>query len=148
MFKKKRPGAGIAVVAFLAVAAAGVAGLAFVTQSQQDSDVAAPQTSGVQHYPAAGSTIRMLFVDTTDDERVSPPSGPLYASFMKGTMPSHRMMAIVQSDSNCAADAEGVSHCLNVLHLANGSVLTVRHNHRMMDVPCLSPGEHVLVSPV
>ena len=77
MFRKKRPGAGIAVVAFLAVAAAGVAGLAFVTQSQQDSDVAAPQTSGVQHYPAAGSTIRTLFVDTTDDERVSPPSGPL-----------------------------------------------------------------------
>ncbi|MGZ4137590.1 MAG: hypothetical protein ACXVPX_08475 [Actinomycetota bacterium] len=61
--------------------------------------------------------------------------------------PAGPMMATVLSDANCAPDADGVSHCLNRLRLDSGSELTVRHNHRMIEVPCLSPGERVLVEP-
>jgi hypothetical protein len=56
------------------------------------------------------------------------------------------MMATVVSDINCAPDAQGVSHCENQLRMTDGTMLTVRHNHRMMDTPCLSPGEHILVT--
>lgn len=59
----------------------------------------------------------------------------------------HRMRAIVLSDSRCQPDAAGVSHCLNRLRLANGRTVTVVHDHRMMNMPCLSPGEHVVVTP-
>jgi hypothetical protein len=55
------------------------------------------------------------------------------------------MMATVMSDTNCAADAQGVSHCHNQLRMNDGTMLTVQHNHRMSDTPCLSPGEHILV---
>jgi hypothetical protein len=60
---------------------------------------------------------------------------------------THRMRAVVLTDTRCNADAMGVSHCLNVMRLANGTVITVVHDHRMMDMPCLDPGEHVTLTP-
>jgi hypothetical protein len=57
------------------------------------------------------------------------------------------MRALVLTDTRCAADAQGVSHCLNRMRLADGATITVRHDHRMMDMPCLSPGEHVTLTP-
>lgn len=60
---------------------------------------------------------------------------------------AHRYRATVLTDSRCNPDAQGVSHCLNRLRLANGAVVTVVHDHKMMDMPCLSPGEHVTLSP-
>ena len=60
---------------------------------------------------------------------------------------SHRMTARVLTDTRCDPDTMGVSHCLNRMQLANGTVITVVHNHRMMDMPCLSPGEQVTLTP-
>lgn len=65
---------------------------------------------------------------------------------VKGVV-AHRTSAVVLTDTRCNPDARGVSHCLNRLRLANGAVVTVRHDHRMMDMPCLSPGEHVSLIP-
>jgi hypothetical protein len=53
----------------------------------------------------------------------------------------HRMRAVVLTDTRCNPDAMGVSHCLNRIRLASGKTILVVHNHRMMDMPCLSPGE-------
>jgi hypothetical protein len=50
--------------------------------------------------------------------------------------------ATVLTDTNCAPDAEGVSHCLNEMQ-AGKAHFTVRHSHRMMEVPCFSPTEEV-----
>lgn len=59
----------------------------------------------------------------------------------------HRTRAVVLSDTRCNPDNRGVSHCLNRMRLANRSVITVVHNHRMAQMPCLSPGEHVTLTP-
>jgi len=52
-------------------------------------------------------------------------------------------MGVVLTDDRCQADSTGVSHCLNTIRLTSGRTITVRHPHRMMDVACLAPGEHV-----
>lgn len=63
----------------------------------------------------------------------------------RGKLPAKATPAVVLTDTDCAADANHISHCLNVLRLASGRRITVRHDHNMMNDPCLSPGEHVRV---
>ncbi len=63
----------------------------------------------------------------------------------KGKMPAKATTASVVSDTDCAADRNGISHCANILRLASGRRITVRHDHSMMNDPCLSPGERVHV---
>jgi hypothetical protein len=63
----------------------------------------------------------------------------------KGTMPRKPTGATVLTDTNCAADSNGISHCSNVLRVASGRRMHVRHDHSMMNDPCLVPGERVRV---
>lgn len=63
-----------------------------------------------------------------------------------GMTPTRAVVATVLTGEDCAPDAASVSHCHNTLRLPNGTKLTVRHPHRMMDVPCMTPGEHVRVT--
>ena len=60
---------------------------------------------------------------------------------------ARRIQAVVLTDTRCNPDARGISHCLNRMRLADGTLVTVQHDHRMMDMPCLSPGEHVTLTP-
>ena len=69
-----------------------------------------------------------------------------YVRLMNGTVP-RMMRATVLTDTRCDPDAVGVSHCLNRMRLGNGMMITVVHDHRMLDMPCLSPGERVTVTP-
>jgi hypothetical protein len=62
-----------------------------------------------------------------------------------GKPPARTQAGTVLTDTNCQADSYGISHCTNRIRLASGRVMTVRHDHSMMNDPCLSPGEHVLV---
>jgi hypothetical protein len=64
---------------------------------------------------------------------------------ISGKMPTGATSAIVVTDTKCAADRNGISHCSNILQLASGRRITVRHDHSMMNDPCLSPGERVRV---
>jgi hypothetical protein len=48
--------------------------------------------------------------------------------------------ATVLTDTNCAPDTDGVSHCMNEMQ-AGSTHFTVRHNHKMMEEPCFSPTE-------
>jgi hypothetical protein len=64
---------------------------------------------------------------------------------VRGKMPGHSTTATVLTDRNCAPDAYGISHCLNALRLAGGRRIVVRHDHSMMNDPCLAPGEQVRV---
>ena len=54
---------------------------------------------------------------------------------------------LVLSDSNCMADDQGLSHCVNEIQFADGSVLTVIDNHNMGENRCLQPGETIALSP-
>ncbi|WP_263790029.1 hypothetical protein [Salinibacter sp.] len=93
-----------------------------------------------------------VFSDSTDShrtvvigltERPSEP-GELHGTLIKGEPVNEAREAEVLSDRDCAPDADGVSHCLNELDLGARQI-TVRHHHRMGEVPCLRPGEIVTV---
>lgn len=94
-----------------------------------------------------GPAIRKVLLSATDDGALSRPGGPQRAFLARGRMPAATTQAIVLTDENCAPDRQGVSHCTNRLRLGSGAILHVIHNHRMGEVPCLSPGERVLVEP-
>jgi hypothetical protein len=71
----------------------------------------------------------------------------LSAKLDAGAMPREPMMAEVLTDTNCAPDARMISRCRNELQLADGRRVVLRHPHDMSSVPCLAPGEHVLLMP-
>lgn len=116
--------------------------------------IAISTTGGSQSASHEGATA--LAADATDQERTvlvsagrepapSPPGRVLYALRIAGDVPGSTVQATVISDENCAPDARGISRCTNALRLRSGRILTVRHPHRMMEVPCLEPGEQVRV---
>jgi hypothetical protein len=72
----------------------------------------------------------------------------IVAVLLSGPMPHETVQATVMTDENCDPDAQGYSHCRNDVRLADGSVLHLRHTHRMGMVECLIPGEHVIVKGV
>lgn len=62
-----------------------------------------------------------------------------------GNIPDHPIKAVVETDTNCAPDVKGISHCGNRLKLSDGKTIEVRHDHNMRIYPCLTPGETVEV---
>lgn len=54
-------------------------------------------------------------------------------------------LGTVRTDSNCAPDAQGLSHCHNIIELASGERITVVDTHQMSRHRCLRPGEAVRV---
>ena len=110
----------------------------------RDTAASAPTSA---HPAPSGEEMRVLMVGTGEDRGASTPGGALVGMLMTGDMPSGEMRATVLTDADCAPDAQGYSHCRNDLRMADGSALTVRHVHRMSEVPCLSPGEEILVVP-
>jgi hypothetical protein len=87
---------------------------------------------------------RTVSVSTT---MPAPSPGPrrLAAMLEDGVLPSRRAMAEVVSDTECTPDARMISHCRNEVRLADGRTIVLRHPHDMRDVPCLAPGESVLL---
>jgi hypothetical protein len=64
-----------------------------------------------------------------------------------GGMPREPTMAEVLTDTDCAPDGYMVSRCRNEMLLADGRRVVLRHPHVMSSVPCLAPGEQVLLVP-
>lgn len=93
--------------------------------------------------PAQASPAKKLRVDRPEKGAGAKVT---YVHVLNGSV-GHHVRARVLTDTRCIPDAKGVSHCLNRLRLASGAIITVVHDHRMMDMPCLSPGEHVTLSP-
>jgi hypothetical protein len=75
----------------------------------------------------------------------SPSATELRAGLEKGAIPDRPVVATVLTDEDCAPDAQGISHCRNVVRLAGGGAVVLRHPHEMQQVPCLEPGEKVLL---
>jgi len=71
----------------------------------------------------------------------------LSAMLEEGQMPDRPMMADVMTDTDCAPDAQMISRCRNVVRLADGRRVVVRHPHDMSRIPCLAPGERVRLIP-
>ena len=91
----------------------------------------------------ANDSIRTVTLTTSSDAMSS--ADHLTAVLLDGRMPRGSVQATVATDTNCDADAAGISHCFNDVTLQDGSVLHLRHDHPMMSVRCLTPGEKVTV---
>lgn len=132
------------VKALLAVAL--VAGLVAVAIGSGSDPGAGPSATTAADVGAGARVApRTVVVSTGRMPSASRPGAPLHALQRSGPVPDRAQTATVLTDADCAPNARGLSNCLNRLRLADGRTLTVRHPHRMMDVPCLSPGERVTV---
>jgi hypothetical protein len=123
------------------VAAAGVFTLARGEEAADSS-----QTSVSEHPLAVPAAVRTVAVSRT----MPMPSAHerrLSAMLEHGTMPDRPMMAEVMTDTNCAPDAQMISRCRNVMRLAGGRQIVLRHPHDMTKIPCLAPGERVRLIP-
>jgi hypothetical protein len=127
------------------VGAVAALGLIVLVTAIGNGGSAAPK-AGLGNFVAGSTrTLRTVLVSTGSEPAPSHPGSRLNVLRLSGPVPSRPSAATVLTDEDCAADAQGVSHCVNRIRLAEGQTLTVRHPHRMMEVPCLSPGEHITV---
>lgn len=128
-------------LALVAVAGAAVGAVAFTRGGSDPAVVAAADPA---HTPPA--TTRVLVVSRTMPAP-SMPGMTVHGRLEDGAMPHAEMRGKVMTDSQCTPDMRGVSRCRNEVRLADGRTIVVRHPHDMSTVPCLSPGEDVLVRP-
>jgi hypothetical protein len=133
----------IAVIGTLAAGAAlgiGIIGMGH-DQSARGADVY------VREHPVdVPTSVRTVSV-SSDMPMPSAHARMLSAMLIEGRLPEAPMMAEVMTDTDCAPDAEMISHCRNEMQLSNGEKIVVRHPHDMRDVPCLAPGERVRLVP-
>jgi len=131
----------------LLVVVAGVAlAWSLTATGERVAGPSAPAESVVDPAHAVPAQVRTLLVSGA----MPAPSEPgllLHAQLREGPMPTRGVPAEVLTDEDCAPDSSGISHCRNVLRLEDGRTIVVRHPHDMRQVPCLTPGERVVVRP-
>lgn len=140
----------VPMAAMVAVVAVGVAMYVALEGRPKEGVPVAPAgraETGSAH-DANPASIRTVLISDTLVDFVSEPGGDVRVFLSEGEMPARGTSATVLTDENCEPDERGVSHCLNRLDLVGGQTLQVIHHHRMTDVPCLTPGEQVLVEPL
>jgi hypothetical protein len=99
-----------------------------------------------EHPVAVPENARTVTISTTMPSP-SAHARRLSAMLERGSMPAGRTVAQVLTDTECAPDERMISRCRNELLLADGRTMVVRHPHDMRSVPCLAPGEEVLLVP-
>ena len=130
------------VVAAIVVAIAVAATRGSAQPAQQASATHFVDVNEQNHHSATGG--RSLVVARLGETvpGISSETGPLMTTLVRGQYPEGATLATVRTDENCAADADGVSHCLNELDLG-GTTIVIQHHHKMSLTPCLTPGETV-----
>jgi hypothetical protein len=132
-----------AALAAIAIAAAVAAVLALAGREEAASNAPTSASDHPIAVPAAARTVmisRAMPMPSAHERRLS-------AMLEEGTMPDRPMMAEVMTDSDCAPDARMISRCRNVVRLASGRQIVLRHPHDMTTIPCLAPGERVRLIP-
>jgi len=74
--------------------------------------------------------------------------GRYYAPLIEGATPRQATLGTVRTDTDCTPDAQGLSHCHNVIELLSGDTITIQDDHDMRVNRCLDPGEVVTVTPI
>lgn len=112
------------------------------------TEAAQSEPAAEGHFPddEASTALRTLAVYTDAEPAPSSNSERMRGLLIGGDLPHGATEATVLTDEDCEADQKGVSHCRNQLELPSGKKITIRHPHRMQDVPCMAPGERVRVS--
>lgn len=105
----------------------------------------------------ASFTLLPLSVSAATDEPVIPAAAQLQNWYANGhggryllqllpgqsAIATANMSGVVLSDSNCQADANGLSHCHNQVELSNGRRITVVNTHLMRVNRCLAAGDRL-----
>ena len=133
----------------VAMTIALVAVVASAVPRSEPSGPPPPAPSGASHDAAhePPATVRTLAVHTGAEPKPTADPRRMRGLLLAGRLPTRAVKAKVLTDEDCAADANGVSHCRNQLRLPSGRTVTIRHPHRMHDVPCMTPGEMVRLRP-
>lgn len=97
--------------------------------------------AGTQSGIPAGAGIHSWYENGTGGRYVAPVIEGSARSLGSGSR-----IGVVLSDTNCAPDARGLSHCHNGIAFGDGTEITVMDNHQMSRHRCLRPGERVRVS--
>ena len=92
-----------------------------------------------------GGGMRTIRVFGREPSSPSPSATNLHAGLEEGALPKGQVVATVLTDEDCAPDGQGISHCRNEVSLPSGQIVVLRHPHAMHRVPCLAPGERVLL---
>jgi hypothetical protein len=87
-------------------------------------------------------SLRTIVIVAPGEQRPALRGDDIAVDLETGTVPPGVQRATVQSDKDCAADEQGVSHCLNDLTIGR-TQLAIRHRHKMMDEPCFTPTEQL-----
>lgn len=93
------------------------------------------------HFPPEAWSTRTIVI-AENGEQLPRKGTVLLTSLVAGTVPQGARQATVLTDSDCAPDQNGISHCLNELAIDSVKVM-IRHHHAMQAIPCLRPGEVV-----
>ncbi|MGZ4431211.1 MAG: hypothetical protein ACXVYV_06135 [Gaiellales bacterium] len=109
-------------------------------------DRAGPSAGGTSAQVSTAAALPRMVVAFRSMPAPSRPGAALHVMLAAPQAAVAPQTGIVLSDEACTPDAAGVSHCLNRIRLADGTVITVVHPHRMAEVPCLAPGERVRVA--
>jgi len=117
---------------------------------QAPNSAPAAQVPHFVEVPSSSSSpdggLRTMFIGAKDAQLpLSGTGGVLLSTLVSGQVPLGATKAVVQTDSNCQPDQNGVSHCLNEL-MINGAKVVVQHHHKMSETPCLTPGETVILT--
>ncbi len=104
-----------------------------------------PSSSSTGAHATPGDVARTVVVFNHEPAAPSPSPLNLHAGLEEGKLPEGTVEATVLTDEDCAPDPQGISHCRNEVQLASGQTLVLRHPHEMQKVPCLAPGEKVLL---
>jgi hypothetical protein len=102
----------------------------------------APSTSAQSGEEVA---VKTILVFNHEPASPSPSTMKLHAGLEKGHLPGGEVGGMVMTDEDCAPDEHGVSHCRNLVRLDSGQTVALRHPHNMTYVPCLEPGERVVL---
>jgi len=124
----------------IAACAATILALSLAACGGGDSSSSSPAG---EEAAAADGTRTVLVYD--HEPAPSPSPGSLHAGLEQGQLPDGPVKATVLTDEDCAPDQSGISHCRNEVRLAGGRIVVLRHPHEMHQVPCLAPGEKVVL---
>lgn len=133
----------LALLAATAIVVAAVGAFAMARGEDAADSSSLPVSEHPVAVPAAARTVsvsRTMPMPSAHERRLS-------AMLEDGAMPNRPMMAEVMTDTDCAPDAQTISRCRNVMRLADGRQIVLRHPHDMTRIPCLAPGERVQLIP-
>jgi hypothetical protein len=126
----------------IAVLVAAAGALTLAVRGERGNSPA-PVSEHPQAIPVSARTVsvsRAMPMPSAHERRLS-------AMLEEGAMPDGPTMAEVMTDTDCTPDAHMISRCRNVLRLADGRTIVLRHPHDMTKIPCLAPGERVRLLP-